>query len=256
VLFQITFCDLKFHNTQSALLQICYVFMQVLFVHIVVWTSFMFFLGLDYCCLQMSRYFGLEVKHHFKAIYIIWFMCVWTRIIFIGIKMVAHDKGYITCKEWWLKFQHSFCNIIFDGYLCPLAHCETFCKVVFGPCDFKKFVSMQPMTPSCMLAWEKCFWKMHKPSYIKSLLGFKCLGGGVDKSGERPSLKSGYHLESWKPLGKFSLLIILSFSKKPLNMSMPSTFVITINIFNYRQKYRLDQLKQFHVLWYKLSHLL
>ncbi len=92
---------------------------------------------------------------------------------------------------------------------------------------------------------------MHKPSYTKSLLRFKSLGG-VDKSGKRPSLKLGYHLESWK----FSLLIILSFSKKPLNMSMPSTFVITINISSYRQKYHLDQLKQFHVLWFKLSHLL
>ncbi len=121
--------------------------------------------------------------------------------------------------------------------------------------SFQKFASMQPMTPSCMLTWEKCFWKMHKPSYIKSLLGFKSLRG-VDKSGKRLSLKSGYRLESWKPLQKFSLLIILSFFKKPLNMSMPSTFVITVNISSYRQKYRLDQLKQFHVLWYKLSHLL
>ncbi len=96
------FGDLKFHNTQGALL-ICYVFMQVLFVHIVVWTLFMFFLGLCYCCLQGRRYFGLEMRHHFKPIYIIWFMCVcvcvWTTIIFIGIKMVAHDKGYIMMAQ-------------------------------------------------------------------------------------------------------------------------------------------------------------
>jgi hypothetical protein len=98
------------------------------------------FLGLDYCCLQKSRYFGLEVKHHFKAIYIIWFICVWTIIILVGIKMVACDKGYITCKGWWLKFQHTFCNSIFGSYLCPLAPCETFRKVVFGPCDVKSWL--------------------------------------------------------------------------------------------------------------------
>jgi hypothetical protein len=93
------------------------------------------------------------------------------------------------------------------------------------------------------------------PSYKRPLLRLKSLGG-IDKSGKRLSLKSGYHLESWKPLWKFSLLIILSFSKKPLNMSMPSTFVITINLSSYRQKCHLDQIRQFHVLWYKLSHLL
>jgi hypothetical protein len=98
------------------------------------------FLGLDYCCLQVNRSFGLEARHHFKAIYIIWFMCVWTTIIFIGIKMVAHDKGYIICKGWWLKYQHTFCNIIFGGYLCPLALCETLRKVVFGPCDVKSLL--------------------------------------------------------------------------------------------------------------------
>ncbi len=98
------------------------------------------FLGFDYCCLQVNRSFGLEVRHHFKAIYIIWFMCVWTTIIFIGIKMVARDKGCIICKGWWLKFQQSFCNIIFRGYLCPLAPCETLPKVVFGPFDVKSLL--------------------------------------------------------------------------------------------------------------------
>jgi hypothetical protein len=43
VIFQISFGDLKLHDTQGVLLQICYVFMQVLFVHIVVWILFMFF---------------------------------------------------------------------------------------------------------------------------------------------------------------------------------------------------------------------
>jgi hypothetical protein len=72
--------------------------------------------------------------------FILFDLCVWITIIVVGIKMVAHDKGYIICKGWWLNFQQTFCNIIFGGYLCPLAPCETLRKVVFGPCDVKSLL--------------------------------------------------------------------------------------------------------------------
>jgi hypothetical protein len=89
-------------------------------------------LGLDYCCLQVSRYFGLEVKHHFKAIYIIWFMCVWTTIIFIGTKMVARDKGYIICKDDGSNFNTLFVTLSLVVTCASLHLVKPFARWCFG----------------------------------------------------------------------------------------------------------------------------
>jgi hypothetical protein len=66
--FQITFDDLKFLNTQGLLLHLFCVFMQILFMHIVLWILCVCF-ELGFLLFVGELYFGLEVKYHLK-----WFM--------------------------------------------------------------------------------------------------------------------------------------------------------------------------------------